>query len=250
MKPIKAIIVEDEQLSAEKLELLLSRSGYDITVMGRIASVAEAKRWLPEHTVDLIFMDIQLADGNAFEIFEEVAVTTPIIFVTAYDEYALAAFQEFGIDYLLKPVTLKDIKRALGKLNRFHPNAAEADLQALFERLNPSGQSRFIVHTGGAMKAIQSQEIAYFFAEEGSVFLVTDANNRYLMSETLERLEQLTPGYFFRTNRKTLININKIKTIRPHTYGRLSVELEVETGFDIVIPLERVGNFKNSLIRD
>lgn len=252
MKSIKAIIIEDEALTAEKLQLLLTRIDSSIQVEAILESVAASVDWLGQHKADLIFMDIHLSDGKAFEIFEQLNITTPIIFVTAYDQYAIEAFKEYGIDYILKPINRKDLERAITKFDKLRNQGGQTalEIEKLKGHLEEKKQNRFLVNVGKSIKAINTETIAYFYAENKLTFLVDDQDQRYVMDETLEKLDQLTPSYFFRTNRKTLVNIKKIKTIQNHTYSRLLIQMEPATDFELIVPLERVGDFKNRLMND
>ncbi len=251
MKPIRAVIIEDEALTAEKLLLLTTKVNVDVKVMAVLESVAASVNWLSKNKVDLIFMDIHLSDGKAFEIFEQINVITPIVFVTAYDQYAIEAFKEYSIDYLLKPISIKDLDRALQKFNRIQSQGQHSpQYDLLLERLQQQGQNRFLVNVGKSIKAIDTEKIAYFYAESKMVFMVDEEGKSYLMDQTLEKLNQLTPSFFFRVNRKCLINIKKIQSIHNHSYSRLIVIMNPKTSFDLIVPLERVGDFKNCLIKE
>ena len=251
MKQINAVIIEDESLTADKLQLLLQRLDYNVNVLTVLESVSESIAWLGKNQVDLIFMDIHLSDGKAFEIFQQLEIKTPIIFVTAYDKYALEAFKEYGIDYILKPISIKELNKAMDKYSTLSPSTnTHTELDKFFNALEDKGQSRFLVNMSNTIKAIETESISYFYAENKMTFLVDENNQHYPLDQTLEKLEKLTPKHFFRTNRKTIVNIKRIKQIQNHTYSRLKILMEPEASFEIIVPLERVGDFKNCLIND
>lgn len=247
---LKALIIEDEPLSAEKLSLLLQKVRDDIEVQSVISSVAQSVKWLKKNKPDIIFMDVHLSDGKSFEIFKQVKIETPIIFTTAYDQYALEAFKEFGIDYLMKPIVLKDLKRAFHKYEQIkssdHDHTA---IESLLKSIQKEGQENYLVNSGKEIKIIPSANISCIYAEDKSIYLLNQEGQKFLMSETLDKIEKDAPNFFFRANRKTIINLNKIKTIENYTYGRLLIKVVPHPSFDIIVPLERVSKFKSRIIR-
>lgn len=246
---LKALIIEDEPLSAEKLSLLLLKTRNDIEIQTVISSVVESIKWLKKNKTDIIFMDVHLSDGKSFEIFEQVKIETPIIFTTAYDQYALEAFKEFGIDYLMKPIVLKDLKRALHKYEQIKGDTGNEAIESLLKSIQNEGQENYLVNSGKEIKIIPSVDISCIYAEDKSIYLLNKEGHKYLMSDTLDKIEKDVPNFFFRANRKTIVNLNKIETIENYTYGRLLIKLVPHPSFDIIVPLERVSKFKSRIIR-
>ncbi|MEM0941810.1 MAG: LytTR family DNA-binding domain-containing protein [Bacteroidota bacterium] len=246
---LKTIIIEDEVLSAEKLRFLIAKIRDDIEVEAILPSVADAVKWLKANKADLIFMDMHLRDGKALEIFQEIKVETPIIFTTAYDQYALEAFKEFGIDYLMKPIVAKDLERAFHKFDSLKGGAVNNDemLNYLVNKLKDEGQKNFLVNSGKEIKIVPTKEIACIYADGKSVYLLNTDGLKYLMDTTLDKVSTLVPKFLFRANRKAIINLHRISSIENHTYGRLLVTLEPHPHFEIIVPLERVSGFKASI---
>ncbi|MEM9328718.1 MAG: LytTR family DNA-binding domain-containing protein, partial [Bacteroidota bacterium] len=174
---IRVVIIEDEDHAAQKLERALGRTGEDLELLTRLDSVASSIGWLSQNNADLIFCDIHLGDANSFEIFKKVVVKTPIIFTTAYDQYAIQAFDVNSIDYLLKPIKVEDLTKAINKFKerRQSPGALPIDrlMQALEGGKQPSFQKRFMVQFGEEIRTVDIEEVAYFFAEGKYTYLIT-----------------------------------------------------------------------------
>jgi DNA-binding LytR/AlgR family response regulator len=249
---MKAIIVEDENLSALHLKTMLFKTGPDIEVISILDSVKSAVQFLAEKPViDLIFLDIHLADGLSFEIFQHVEVTQPVIFTTAYDEYAIKAFKVNSIDYLLKPIGLGDLKNAINKFHMHYPTALSNNKikhQLAYEMISNTKKSRFIVKMGDNLSSIKVEEIAYFIAEDGIVILVNMEGKRYPIDYTMDALEEiLNPEIFFRINRKMILNINQIIQVQTYFNGRLKIKLKLALIEDCIVSRERVNDFKKWL---
>ncbi len=248
------IIVEDEQLSAERLAGLISRSFPDFTLVKTLDSVKSAVKWLNANKQpSLGFFDIQLADGLSFEIFEQVHVDFPVIFTTAFNEYALKAFKVNSIDYLLKPIDEQELKAAVHKFKSGLSKKVGADSDAIAKTLlmlSSSYKSRFLIKVGEHLRMVQVDEIAAFFSMEKSTFIKTTAGRDYSIDYTLEQLEDLIdPKIFFRVNRKYIINIKSINDIVAYSNSRLKVKLAVSSDEDIIVSRERVVEFKEWLER-
>ncbi|MCB0632465.1 MAG: response regulator transcription factor, partial [Lewinella sp.] len=225
-------------------------------IIGHTLSISNTVQWLHNHPApDLIFMDIELADGQCFEIFNQVEVHSPIIFTTSYDEYALRAFKLNSIDYLLKPVRKEELEHSISKfLNLRQPadrsglqNQIESLLQEFQQRPNPTKyRHRFLVKQGQRLLSIDISEIAWFHAEGKLCFLKTWENQRYLIDYTLEELDNLMdPHDFFRVNRGYLVNIKSIKNINPYFKGKLILQLSPKTeDNDVVVSKEKASEFK------
>jgi len=247
---MKVVIIEDESLAAERLEGMLKEISADIEVLAKIASVSEATSWLSVNRPDLIFLDIQLSDGLSFSIFENVTTDAPIIFTTAYDQYAIKAFKLNSIDYLLKPVRKSELADSLEKYKRLKP-AASFDFEELLRQIHPAEASykkRFLVQYGQKIKKVETEEIAYFYAMEKSVFLTTGGGQTYPVDYTLEKLQEiLNPEDFFRINRKLLIHFKSIKNMVPYSRSRIKIDLDPPgpKTIDPLVSIERSSEFKN-----
>ncbi|MFN7117772.1 MAG: LytR/AlgR family response regulator transcription factor [Saprospiraceae bacterium] len=246
---MKVIIVEDEYLAAQKLTKLLLAHDPAIEILATLETVSETVQWLQsEGQPDLLFLDIHLADSNGFDIFRQIMINCPVIFTTAYDEYALKAFEVNSIAYLLKPITPERLAQALEKYQQLKKtfSTASFDYQKLIGLLQPKAyKDRFLVKNGQKIKTIPTEDIAYFYAEDGVVFLKTVQNQAFILDYTLEQLEQLLhPHQFFRANRKFLISINSIAEVQPYFKGRLHVYLQPATAEQLIISNERAGHFK------
>lgn len=246
---MKIIIVEDEYLAAQKLAKLLRAHDPDIEIAATLDTVAHTVHWLQtQPQPDLLFLDIHLADSNSFDIFRQTNVQCPVIFTTAYDEYALKAFEVNSIAYLLKPITPERLAQALEKYQKLKQtfSAPAFDYQKIAELLHSNNyKDRFLVKNGPKIKTIPTEDIAYFYAEDGVVFLKTKQNQAFIIDYTLEQLEQLLhPHQFFRANRQFLIAITSIAEVQAYFKGRLHVQLIPATAQPLIISNERAASFK------
>ena len=254
---MKILIIEDEGPAAEKLERYLKRYDDTITVVQVIKTVRESVEWLSGNrdSVDLIFMDIQLQDGKSFEIFDQVDVQTPVIFTTAYDEYALEAFKVNSVGYLMKPITYGDLEEAMIKTHKMADSigkpSSSTDLTVKqiideirsFER---SYKNRFMVKIGDHIRSVPAEKIKLFYAEGRDAYLVTNEDRKYIIDFNLEQLEDLLdPMVFMRVNRSFVLNIHTIKDVIVYSNSRLKVIPDYETEKEIIISREKVPVFKN-----
>jgi DNA-binding LytR/AlgR family response regulator len=244
------LIVEDEPHAAQRLQTLACELIPGAKILACIDTVKKAVQWLKSGKPDLIFMDIQLADGISFQIFEQVQIDSPVIFTTAYDEYALRAFKVNSIDYILKPVDKEELSNALQKLKNLsgkkdqHSDILSNIAQAL-EFLRTRHKTRFVVKVGEHLRTIEVDSILYFFSQDKTTFCVTDDNRNHVLDNTLEQLEDmLDPEAFFRINRKYLVRSSAIKDIISYTNSRLKLVLKGSTDNDIIVARERVQQFK------
>lgn len=248
---MKIAIVEDEAPAIAKLERYLKKANDNIEVVARLETVKEAVTWLSAHLseVDLIFMDIQLPDGLSFDIFREVKINRPVIFATAYDEYAIDAFKVNSIDYLLKPVTFTDLKSALGKLDSIKKvfGGADSDTQEMLAGLaDKRFKERFLVKLGDHIHSIKTSDIQVFFAEGRTAYLITTEGRKFIIDYKLETLEEmLDPKLFFRANRTFIININGIKDVVSYSNSRLNITMGTKLEKDIIVSRDRVLDFKD-----
>jgi len=248
---MKIAIVEDEQLAAEKLEKMILKYDSSCNIVGRLDSVDTATEWLKNQgSPDLMFLDIQLTDGTSFDIFRHVSIECPVIFTTAFDQYALQAFQLHSIDYLIKPISQEKLNAALDKLKDFKASLSQnTDINHIVEELaqkQNAYKSRFLVKSGSTLRSIETRDIAYFFSEDKLVFLMTGSGSRFVLSETLDELEsQLNPADFFRINRQYIVNFKSIHKVHQHFKGRLKIELSPPPAEEIFISNRRASAFKD-----
>lgn len=250
---MKVIIVEDEIPAAEKLERYLQKYDPAIRIIARFDSIANTTAWLQkkQDTIDLIFMDIQLIDGLSFQIFQQVQVRKPVIFTTAFNEFALDAFKVNSIDYLLKPITFTDLAASLKKLEMLRQqlqwNIDQTDrVQHVFSSLKTKEhKNRFMVKLGEHIRSITADQISLFYADGRDVYLVTTQNRKFIIDYTLESLEEiLDPQIFFRLNRTFILNINAIKDVLVYSNSRLKITLLQEFEKEIIVSREKVSEFK------
>lgn len=248
---MKVLIIEDEKRAANRLEKLVRKLSPDSTIPAKLESVRESVRYLTENpNTDLIFADIQLADGLSFEIFNTVEISCPIIFTTAYDQYAIEAFNTNGIDYLLKPIEEERLARALQKLDQLTQKPDIVKLMEILSGKNPTDRkfkNRFMVRVGEQIKTIPTNEIRAFYSFDRATFILTKQNSNYIIDYTLDQLEDmLDPQHFFRVNRKHFVSLDACKQIYTWSNSRLKIEIE---GLDdkVVVARERVGRFKDWL---
>ena len=255
---MNALIIEDEKAALRNLKALLAETAPEITVVGELDSIFDSLAWFQASPMpDVVFLDIHLADGSAFEIFEHTTITCPIIFTTAYDEYALRAFRVNSIDYLLKPINRPDLQRALDKLRRFALPSSEAtgqmpDFRKVFQELKraESFQTHFLIPMkGDKLLPISVDSILFFYITDGQVKAVDTDFREYFFPQTLDELaESLDPQRFFRANRQFLISKKSIRDIDLWFNGRLSVNLKAPTAEKVLVSKARVAEFKEWLV--
>lgn len=255
---MRVLIIEDEQPAAEKLSMFLKKYDAAIEVLGIRQSITESVDFLQQEDLELelIFMDIQLADGNSFEIFSQINPQQPIIFTTAYQEHALEAFQVNGIAYLLKPYTYADFTAAMEKLDHLKSQLGSAPqvnaevLTQLSQLSTQNYQQRFMVKWGEHLKSIPVEEIAVFYAEGKNAFLLNKEGRRYNVDQTLETLSMiLDPQYFFRVSRSIIVRIDAITDILVYSNSRLKVNVGIDLEKEIIVSRDKVPAFKEWLNR-
>ncbi|AZJ37009.1 DNA-binding response regulator [Tenacibaculum singaporense] len=253
---MNVVIIEDEDLAAASLENLLKKSPYPISVKKRLESVEDSILWLQENTCDLILSDIHLGDGYSFEIFEKLKTSTPIIFTTAFDEYAIKSFQFFAIDYLLKPYNEELLNKAMEKYINLHENKGYTNkLEQLLLQMNSRIQhqkekERFLVSKGSLSISIQREDVAYFMAQGKYLFLFTFDSESYLYDGTISSLEEeLSEKYFFKINRKYIIQHSAIKNISKYSNNRIKIDLQPSLQVEemLLVSAQRIKDFKNWL---
>lgn len=249
---MKTIIIEDEKLSAEYLSNMLQRIDPEIEIIATFDSVKKSiEEFQNGIEADLLFVDIHLADGLSFDIFTKIQLDIPIIFTTAYDDYAIKAFKLNSIDYLLKPIGKEDLKQAIEKFKKhsnFQPNKNLEDLSQLYLQLNKQYKNRFMVKIGESIISIKTDEIIHFIAEDGVVLLVNNLNKRYTIDYTLDQLENMIdPNLFFRINRKVIISLNSIQKVATYFNSRLKINSNQLDEDSCIVSRDRVNDFKKWL---
>jgi len=250
----KVLIIEDERLAAEKLERMVAKQRHGWTVLGPIETVEYAVKWLAANPApDLILMDIQLADGISFEIFDQVVVTSPVIFTTAYDEYAIRAFKVNSIDYLLKPIDPDVMEAALKKFERISSSMIPDHkvIEQTFRQIAQTSKSRFLVKVGSNFHSVLTSDIEMFFISERSVFIRNFQGKTYDIDYSLDQLQQLVdPDQFFRINRNFLVNIDSVSKLVSYSSSRVKLELLPEfKSDDLIVSREKVADFKKWMDR-
>lgn len=245
---MNAIIIEDEPLASMELEKILGEVAPEVKVLARLESVRESVAWLRENKVDLIFSDIHLGDGQSFDVFRQVEVTAPVIFITAYDEYALQAFKNRGVDYILKPFDREEICGALAKVKDWfgqEPVPTDVVAPTVF-------QERFLVQMGARIKSVPVTEVAYFMADGKYLMLYTFEGSGYVVDQTIAGVEgRLDPRNFFRINRKFIVNYAAIRDMVRYSNSRIKVILlpEPPENIEAIVSTERIREFKEWLNR-
>lgn len=248
---MNVVIIEDEKPSARLLERKLNAIGVEVNM--KLHSVEDAIEWFinnPEP--DLIFLDIQLSDGLSFEIFETVKIVAPVIFTTAYDEYAIQAFKLNSIDYLLKPIDKNELSFAVNKFKSNFQNQNKefnlSEIKNLISNNSKVYKKRFTVNIGSSIKIFNTDDITCFYSQDKTSYLLIKSGRSYILDSSLDKIyDTLDPEVFFKVNRKYILNINDIKDIISYSNSRLKVNLNTSTEDDIIVARDRVKDFKNWL---
>ncbi len=250
---MRVIIIEDEIPAANRLTKLLQNISHDMEVVQRLDSVEAGVKYLgTAENIDLIFMDIQLGDGLSFDIFQQIEITAPVIFTTAFDQYTLKAFKVNSIDYLLKPIEEKELQRAVDKYRQLYhkkENGFSEKILKMVQHMNANRyKERLLIKRGQQLSFLKTADIAYCFADGKLCYAVDFSGRKYLIECNLSQLEeQLSPNKFFRINRHLLINIDAVSKVYTWLGGRLKIELMPSTQADNVVSRERVNGFKEWL---
>lgn len=249
------LIIEDEDQAARRLESVINRVDPSIHIVGRTDSVKSSVRWLRSNPApDLIFMDIQLGDGLSFEIFDQTDVKSPVVFTTAYDEFALRAFKVNSIDYILKPVDEADVRASITKLNdlisRGRSGSMMESIGQVVQMLTRKFKERFVVKVGEHLRTIEVKDISYFFSKDKATFAAAADGRVHILDFALEQIEGMVdPQVFFRVNRKYLIRADAINDIISFSNSRLKVILKGSADDDVIVARERVQEFRAWLDR-
>ncbi len=261
---MNVVVIEDERLTAQRLISQVKKYDGSIHVLTQISSVAEAISWFktnPHTSVDLIFMDIHLEDGDSFQIVTQLNLKTPIIFTTAFDDYMIKAFKVNSIDYLLKPINDEELAAALDKFkslrsnNEFQSQPTQVDIKALIKQLshqnNPQFKDRFMVTVGNKIRSIKTESIAYFYLEEKTVLLVTNEGTVLPIDYSLDKLMQIIdPKQFFRISRQFVVSLNSIQMVHTISAGKLKLDLIPKTKQEVAVSGDRFSDFKEWLGKD
>lgn len=253
---MKILIIEDEPQAAKRLETLVKELLPSAQVLDKIDSVKKSVQWFKNNPApDIALFDIQLADGLSFQIFDQCEVNCPVIFTTAYDEYALKAFKVNSIDYILKPIDKQELQAAFTKLDNIARGANSTKLLMdnigqVVNLLSKKHKERFVVKVGEHLRMIDVKDILYFFSQEKTTFCHTGDNRSHILDFTLEQLEDMIdPTVFFRVNRKYFVRAESILDIISYTNSRLRLVLKNSTDNDVIVARERVQEFKQWLDR-
>lgn len=251
---MRTLIIEDEQAAVRNLKKILAQNASELEIIGVLEGIADTIEWMNRNPMpELIFLDIHLSDGSSFEIFDHVKISCPIIFTTAYDEYALKAFKVNSIDYLLKPIRPQDVMNALGKLKMLSESgkntegANETDIQRLLMTLRNQGNFRthFLIPAGDRLIPLEIGSILYFYISDGVVYAVTDGQEKVAIPHTLDEIyASINPIQFFRISRQYVIARKAIKDLTVWFTGRLVVNLVVPTEEKVIVSRQKVADFK------
>ncbi|MBR1569998.1 MAG: response regulator transcription factor [Bacteroidales bacterium] len=246
---MKAFVIEDEPMAQRNLTRLLEKHFPEIEVAGYAATVEEAVSWLQDHAPDLVFMDVQLSDGLSFDIFLQVDIACPVVITTAYDQYALQAFQKGSVDYLVKPIDLPDLRRAVARcLQRSGGEDAVRLLSALVEsgivREDEPYKKRLLVRVGDMIYPIKLSDVALVYSEHKSTFLLSSDGSRYLVNPSLDELGALLdPAQFFRVSRSCIVSREAVRGVMPIPGGRYSLEVAPSVPFEVEVSRGRSEDF-------
>lgn len=247
---MNVLIIEDEAAAARRLEKMVLALVPQTQVLGKLDSIEASLNWLEQHELpDLIFMDIHLADGSSFEIFNHVEINCPVIFTTAYDQYAIQAFRVNAVDYLLKPIKREELRAALDKFEAQLRQQAAFSYQRLAESIKEDTYNRrFLIRIGQTIKVVGVNEAAYFYTEDKITFVVAKDGKRYPLDYSLEKLEDiLDPRRFFRVNRQVIIALEAIREMYAYSKARVKVALDPPAEIEVIVSTERSPHFKKWL---
>ena len=250
---MQVVIIEDEAPAANRLSKMLQRIDHEINVVNKLDSVEASVQFFNSSAeVDLVFMDMQLADGLGLDIFQQTEVKAPVIFTTAFDQYTLKAFKVNSIDYLLKPIDEKELANAVKKYRKLYPkeeNDLSKKILKLVQEMNVANyKERLLIKRGQQLSYLKTDATAYCFADGKLCFAVDFNNNKYLLENNLTQLEeQLQPKRFYRINRQLMVNIDAITKVHTWLGSRLKLELSPPASVDTLVSRDRVNGFKDWL---
>lgn len=249
---MKILIIEDEPAAVRRLQKLLGEIHPDYELVGALSSIEATVEWFQTFPQpDVILMDIHLADGSSFDIFEKADIKAPVIFATAYDEYALKAFKVSAIDYLLKPIKKEELEQAIHKVNR--EIKSPTDGEDLMQKLADAGfikkAKRILVKMGQTIKLIDLDTVAYFYSKDKISFAVLAGNKRYPLDQSLDQIEQMVdPAHYFRINRQFIVKMEAIDEMIAYSKSRVKLKMNPPTEEDAIVSKERSPDFKKWLV--
>ena len=250
---MKVLILEDETLAADRIRKMILEIDATIEILADIKSIEEGEKWFEANDEpDLILSDIRLLDGLSFDLFKKIKIESPVIFTTAYDQYAIKAFEVNSIDYLLKPIQKEKLQSSIEKhIKRTQENKFPADFSSIYDLIQAQKKafkSRFMIKAGQKILALPVEKVAYFYSQHKLTYAVTKEDKKYPIDQPLEIVDsQLDPKQFFRANRQFIISINSIGEIHPYFKGRMKVTLNPPAEEDITISSEKTPEFKHWL---
>lgn len=246
----RILIVEDEKPAAQRLLKLIKQIEPDVELLAHLESIKETVAWFNSNPApDLVFMDIQLADGSSFTIFETVKIEAPVIFTTAYNQYAIQAFKVNSIDYLLKPIKKEELEQSLKKFHSLPSKKNDPDYYSLLKNLvTKEYQKRIVVRYADVIKTVEIENIAYFYTEEKYTYLFSFDNQRYPIDYTLDQLDHMIDSrHFFRINRQVIVNFKAIERMIAYSKARVKIILKPLPTFETIVSTERSPYFKEWL---
>jgi DNA-binding LytR/AlgR family response regulator len=245
---MNVVIIEDEAPAARAMQRMLKELNLSIEVQAVLSSVEQSITWFKQHgdDTDLIFSDIQLSDDLSFAIFDELKLNIPVVYTTAYDQYAIRAFKHFSIDYLIKPFDIHVLKNSVDKYTRMKAQYRHPDYKLLLNELKEKTYyKRFMVHSGPEMLSIDIGKIAYFYFEDGVSFMATKNKKKYLMYESLDSIStKLDPEKFYRVNRQFLVSIDSIASAQSYFNGKIKVILKQGNDKVVIVSKDKAAEFK------
>ncbi|MFY0685704.1 MAG: response regulator transcription factor [Cyclobacteriaceae bacterium] len=250
---MKLLVLEDETLASDRIIKLINEIDASLEVIATIKSIEEGKAWFENNKhPDLVISDIRLLDGLSFELFKTLKLEVPVIFTTAYDQYAIKAFEVNSVDYLLKPIEKEKLANAIARhKERMESSKFPADFDSLYDLIQnqkKSFKSRFLIKIGHKIVAVPVEKISYFFSQNKLTYIVTKDGKKLPTDQTLETLdEQLDPGTFYRANRQFIVGYDSISELHPYFKGRIKVELQPPADQELVVSAEKTREFKSWL---
>lgn len=249
---MQALIIEDERLSADRLKVLINKIDPEIEVLAILDSVSSSRHWFRDNSPpDILFLDIQLNDGLGFDVLTELQIEIPVIFTTAYDNYAIKAFKFNSIDYLLKPIDETDLQHSIEKLKSQNKQSeasghgAGQDFGQLKKIITGDFKKRFLVKLGDQYRSVNVEDIAYFYYRDGMTYLMTMDGKKYPVDYSMDQIENLLhPLEFFRVNRKLIVSLDCIKEIHSYFNSRLLLRLTPAVDDEVIVSRDRVADFK------
>lgn len=246
---MRIVIIEDEKHTAKGLARTITSIEPQVEVLEFIDSVEGSVQFFKSgKDVDLIFLDIELSDGQCFDIFEQVEVETPVIFTTSYNEYALKAFEVNSIDYLLKPIQPDALQKSIAKFKKYKKTDPGEQIASLMKYLNKPQhfKNRFLVKSGTSLRPVLATDVSFFYIDEQQLFLFTNEGKRYSMSLSMESLcDELSPELFFRINRQVVINKNAVKAIHSYFNATLKLEMNIKNDREFIVSRSNVKAFRD-----